>query len=86
MRCRIGLLTALALVIAGCKPDIVKPPKVVQTTVTRMVPVPDELTQPCPVAMPQANTVAEAVRVARARRDALVKCNNQLREIRSLAQ
>ena len=85
MRCRIGLLIVAAS-LAGCNPPVVKPPKVVQTTVTRIVSVPEELTQPCPVAMPQANTAAEAVRVARARRDALVKCNNQLQEIRALGQ
>lgn len=85
MRCRIGLLIVVAS-LAGCQPPVVKPPKVVQTTVKQIVPVPDELTKPCPIAMPQANTVAEAVRIARERRDALVKCNSRLQEIRALGQ
>lgn len=85
MRGRIGLLTACAL-LAACQPQAVKPPKVVQTTVTRIVPVPERLTKPCAIAMPHENIVAEAVRVARERRAALEKCNQQLTEIRGLNQ
>lgn len=75
------------LALFGCAP--VKPappvtPHVVTVTVTKYVQVPEELTQPCPIEQPLSRTVAEAVRVARARKDALVTCNKQMDAIRSL--
>ena len=81
----IGLLIVV-VALAGCahQPPAVVTPSVVTQTVTRYVAVPDELTTPCPVALPTNRTVAEAVRVARARRDALDQCNRQLDAIRSL--
>lgn len=89
MRRRIRLLILILLAaacVAGCAQSPVVPPKVVQTTVTRFVPLPEPLTAPCVIAMPRANTVREAVRVARERRAALQKCNAQLEEIRNLAR
>lgn len=88
MPCRLRLLILLALVAASASCQTTGPttPKVVQTAVTRYVPVPDRLTAPCVIAMPENNTVGEAVRVARARRAALEKCNGQLTRIRELAQ
>lgn len=82
------LILAAVLPLSGCPGDV-KPtapvtPQVVTQTVTQYVSVPAELTQPCPIEQPKARTVAEAVRVARARKDALVACNRQLDAIRSL--
>jgi hypothetical protein len=84
------ILLAIAFVLLalfGCAP--VKPaqpvtPQVVTVTVTKYVQVPEELTQPCPIEQPLSRTVAEAVRVARARKDALITCNKQMDAIRSL--
>lgn len=85
------ILLAICLVLlamCGCaeqvKPIIPVTPQVVTTTVTKYVQVPAELTQPCTIEQPQSRTVAEAVRVARARKDALITCNKQLDAIRSL--
>lgn len=76
------------LALFGCteqvKPITPVTPQVVTTTVTKYVQVPSELTQPCPIEQPLSRTVAEAVRVARARKDALVACNKQLDAIRNL--
>jgi hypothetical protein len=81
------LLFAVLLALFGCapvKPQMPVTPQVVTQTVTQYVSVPAELTQPCPIEQPKARTVAEAVRVARARKDALTVCNKQLDAIRSL--
>jgi hypothetical protein len=61
-------------------------PTVVTQTVTQYVSVPAELTTACPIEQPQSRTVSEAVRVARARKDALVQCNHQLDAIRALGK
>ena len=85
------LLLAICLVLLallGCAGQTRQPapvtPAVVTQTVTKYVSAPDDLTTPCPIEQPKARTVAEAVRVARARKDALVTCNKQLDAIRSL--
>jgi hypothetical protein len=74
----------------GCaqqtKPIVPVTPTVVTQTVTQYVSVPAELTKPCPVEKPQLLLVKEAVRVARARKDALIQCNKQLDAIRSLGK
>ncbi|PXV60900.1 hypothetical protein SAMN04487785_1136 [Dyella jiangningensis] len=76
------------LALFGCAPVKQEPvtPHVVTQTVTKYVSVPDDLTTPCPIDQPKARTVAEAVRVARARKDALITCNKQLDAIRSLGK
>jgi hypothetical protein len=77
---------AFLLLCAGCMQakQSVMPvtPKVVTQTVTQYVSVPAELTTACPIEQPQSRTVSEAVRVARARKDALIVCNQQLEKIR----
>ena len=81
------LIVAALLVLPACatKPAVVTP-RVVTQTVTKYVAVPDELTAPCPIEQPKLRTVAEAVRVAKARKDALEQCNRQLGEIRGLGK
>lgn len=83
---RLAGLLITCVVLAGCGQAPVKPAmtQVVTQTVTQYVPVPEALTTPCPVAERQSSTVAEAVRIAKARRDALERCNGQLEAIRSL--
>lgn len=85
MRRRFGLLILIAL-LSACAAPVPKAPTVVQVPITRYVAVPDALTAPCPVAMPKANTVAEAIRVARERRAALERCNARMDEIRNLVK
>ena len=80
-------LAVVAMMLAGCHascPTTI--PDVVRVAVPQYVPVPDELTAPCPIAMPEARTVAEAVRIARMRRAALEACNDRLSRIRELGQ
>lgn len=81
------LILAVLLVLPACatKPAIVTP-KVVTQTVTKYVSVPAELTAACPIEQPKLRTVAEAVRVAAARRESLEQCNRQLGEIRGLGK
>lgn len=75
----------LMLALAGCKTaPTVQVPEVVRVTVREYVPVPDELTRPCPIEQPKAQTYGEAIRLANVRKAALVACNGQLDAIRSL--
>ena len=80
------LIPVAAVGLAACTPT--KPafvtPQIVTQTVTKYVPVPAALTAPCPIEQPKLRTVAEAVRVAKARKDALTQCNRQLEQIRQL--
>lgn len=82
------LVFVVLLALFGCTPVKPQPviPQVVTQTVTKYVAIPDELTQPCPIEQPLSRTVAEAVRIARARKDALVECNKQLEAIRSIGK
>ncbi|AHX12927.1 hypothetical protein CH75_06445 [Dyella jiangningensis] len=82
------LACIVLLALFGCTPVKPQPviPQVVTQTVTKYVQVPSELIAPCPVEQPLSRTVAEAVRVARARKDALIQCNHQLDQIRSLGK
>lgn len=78
----IALTACLALAACGTTP--IKPPKVVEVVVTKIVPVPVELTEPCKQHAPQAKTVAEAVRIANARKLALDECSARMAQIRNL--
>ena len=78
------LLGLLILALAGCKSA---PPKVEVVEVpgpTRYVTIPDVLTRPCPIEQKANNSPLEAVRVAKARKDALQTCNRQLEAIRAV--
>jgi len=84
------LILALPVFLTGCpgdvKPTIPVTPQIVEVPVTKYVAVPEDLTQPCPIETPQKRTVAEAVRVAAARKASLVSCNAQLDAIRNLGK
>ena len=86
MRSAAAVLTLLAL--AGCKstPEA-RPfvaPTIVEVPVTKYVPVPDALTQPCPVPAIKGRTVGDVVEASNARKVALDRCNAQLKAIREL--
>lgn len=79
---------ALILVagLAGCagtpEPRPFVAPEVIEVPVTRYVPVPAELTEPCPVPAIKGRTVGDVVDAANARKLALDRCNAQLDAIR----
>jgi hypothetical protein len=80
---RTTLVLICAAAMAGCA-GITKQPAVIEMPIVRYVPIPADLTTPCKIAQPQSDTVAEAVRVARLRRDALEKCNADKAQISAL--
>lgn len=74
------IAAGLVVLLTGCASSpVVRKPVVVERYI--YVRVSPALTAPCPVAMPRNATVAEALRVARARRASLEACNARLREI-----
>lgn len=79
-----GLAVVACLLLTACGTTPIKPPRVVEVIVTKIVPVPAELTEPCKQHTPQAKTVAEAVRIANARKLALDECSARMAQIRSL--
>lgn len=80
------LMLALGLALSACGTNkgLVKPPEKVYITVEKPVSVPEALTQPCHIEEPKELTVAEAVRVAKARKTSLEKCNQDKAAIRKL--
>ena len=80
---RLGIIPVLLLTCAfgSCQ---TKPPKVVEVIVTKIVPVPAELTEPCKQHAPTEKTVAEAVRMANLRKAALDECSSRMARIRGL--
>ena len=79
-------VTAVALLATACTHQNLKvdPPKIVQVEVTKFVPVPDELTEPCTVYAPAEQTYAEAKRLALLRLESLNECNARMARIRAL--
>lgn len=86
MSVRAAALILLAL--AGCKsaPEV-RPfvaPTIIEVPVTKYVPLPEELTQPCPVPAIKGRTVGDVVEASNARKVALDRCNAQVKAIREL--
>ena len=79
---RLAVIVLLAL--AGCQTAPIKPPKVVEVAVEKIVPVPAALTEPCQQPEKKDQTVAEAVRLANERKAALDECSARMARIRSL--
>lgn len=79
-----AIVVVACLLLTACGTRPIKPPKVVEVIVTKIVPVPAELTEPCKQHAPQAKTVAEAVRIANARKLALDECSARMAQIRNL--
>lgn len=80
------LIALAALTLAGCATAPAKPaiPQVVQVVVTKYVPVPAALTQPCPIAELTTGTGFDALAVGHARKLSLEDCNDRLGKIRQL--
>lgn len=78
-------LLIAALATAGCAHEPAQPQlsKTVTVEVDKFVPLDAKLLQPCPIAEPLNLSVAEAVRVARARKAALQDCNDDKSAIRA---
>jgi hypothetical protein len=81
-------LITVALLATACTRQNLKvdPPKIVQVEVTKFVPVPDELTEPCTVYSPAEQTYAEAKRLALLRLESLKDCNARMARIRALGE
>lgn len=82
---RIGLILAL-VALTACQSQPIKPPKVVEVVVEKIVPVPAALTEPCQQHEPKAKTVAEAVRLANQRKASLDECSARMARIRGLVK
>lgn len=78
------LLIVILLALVGCKTCPEKPPVIVKVPVRTTVPVPAELTAPCPVARAQNRTVEAVVDAYNANVEHLDACNRRLQEIRAL--
>jgi hypothetical protein len=78
----------LALLVAGCGRGNLRidPPKIVQVEVTKYVPVPAELTEPCTMYAPAEQTYAEAKRLALLRLESLQECNGRMARIRAMGE
>lgn len=82
-----AMLATVAL-LSGCQttPKLPEQPKIVQVEVVKYVPVPEELTRPCQIGEAQAQTYAEAKRLALVRREYLIECNKDKARIRALGE
>lgn len=78
-------IVLIALALTACqsnKPLVVKQPgKIIEVPVKVYVPIPDNLTAPCPIA---DGKVAEVLEVARKRRASLEACNADKDAIRKI--
>lgn len=77
----------IVLALAGCAsvPKAEPMPVLVKVPVTQYVPVPEQLTQPCPITRAGTRTVEAVVSAYNANVVALEGCNAQLDGIRKLA-
>lgn len=76
--------TAAVLLLAGCNTCPERLPEVVKVPVRVTVPVPSELSAPCPVARAESRTVEAVVSAYNANVEHLEACNRKLGEIRAL--
>ena len=81
------LLLIAVLVLAGCNtcPDRPQVPAIVKVPIRTTVPVPAELTTPCPIARAESRTVEAVVSAYNTNIETLEACaNGRFREIRAL--
>lgn len=78
--------TAVILLLAGCGHNPPKPPKIVYVTVEKIVPVPEELTRPCPAVRPVGRTVKAVVEAYNDNVTIMADCDNRMTKIRSLGE
>lgn len=88
MRCCAAAL--ILLVLAGCQsaPEA-RPfvqPEIIRVPVKTYVPLPAELTKPCPVPAIKGRKVGDVVQASNARKVALDRCNAQLKAILELQE
>lgn len=81
---RFLLMLWLGFILAACSSNQVKVPEKVYITVEKYIPIPEEYTKDCPIALPTELTVSEAVRVAKARKESLEHCNIDKESIRKI--
>lgn len=81
---RFLLMLAAGLCLAACQSNQVKVPEKVYITIEKYIPIPEEYTKDCPIALPTELTVSEAVRVAKARKESLEHCNIDKAAIRKI--
>ena len=86
MRVYLPIIVASVALLTGCATAPAKPviPQVVQVLVTKFVPVPSALTEPCPIAEMTTGTGFDALAVGHARKLSLEDCNDRLQKIRGL--
>ena len=86
---RLQGLIVCSIALAGCqaqpKRDVVTP-QVVKVTVTKYVPVPEELTGDCHKPERASNLVSDVVDAYNARGDAIDECTRRMRKIRELGK
>lgn len=79
------LSIALAVgLLAGCGDKNVKPPKVVYVEVAVKEKIPEELLADCPVEEPTNARIDELLRVANARKLALLQCSKDKQALRKI--
>lgn len=85
---RTALIPLLGLLCAfgSCQPKPVQPPKIVEVVVTKIVPVPPELSKDCIEVAKRDNSTGEAVRLANARKAANEECTGRMQKIRGLGK
>lgn len=74
----------LAAVLAGCANDRPTPPKVVYVEIEKIVPVPKELTEPCPVQKVKKRSVEALVNAYNANTPIHEDCDKRMKRIREL--
>ena len=85
MNGRIPLCTVALIALAGCAaPTPIIKYRTVRVAVPTYIPMPADLTKPCPKAEPTNPTWGEVLRVASARGACVDKLNGRLKAIRSV--
>ena len=81
---RLALALAI-LLIAGCG-TLPPPVETVPVTVEKIVPVPEDLTNPCDSVPKHGDSYGEMKRVVNARAESLKECNGRMDKIRALGK
>ena len=86
MRVHLSIAAASIALLAGCTTAPVRPvmPQTVQVVVTKYIPVPAQLTAPCPVAELTTGTGFDALAVGHQRKLSLQDCDDRMTKIRGL--
>lgn len=82
---RLSIALILGLSLSGCQTTPTKT-EIVYVTVTKTVPVPDELTRDCHNERAKEQSHYEAKRLANLRDASIDECTGRMREIRALGR